>query len=633
MKQLHFTHRYLVWRRIVVGLWIWIAVAAPFSPLVQAATLATPVPSVSLSVPTETFIGANFSFTATFDNTAVTDTGYGPFVDLVLPYNGADGAAGTATADGISFVNATYLGQTVTATQLTFPAGTAPTCVNHPYAVNTSGTALQVCGTPGDKLVVLQLPFGSFTVAQPPAALTVNASLSNLADVGTSLAIKARAGFQFGSDALNNPATDPSVVSSTNTNSATWTVSASTRPTLLTLTKSYLGPENETATGPNYPRQYRVTATVASGQTVTNLDLTDLLPSNLQYVGLDATSMNGGAVSTTAILTPSLSTPGGTLTRRFATVTNSAEMLFTYYVPLNNGAGAPVINASNGDDATSVDDAKVQADWTPVDARDAAAVVTSDVTANDHTLTDMSIAIQKSVSVLTDVGAPGTSPGDTLRYTLNFQISDFFAFQNVVLTDLISDGQRYDSGFTPTLQVNGNGFTLAAGSMNGSNFTVQPNYTPADPAPNDGTTTLTFRVSNELVSRGRANGRWIGGCVPVAGTGGGTPDCAAYNDAATTGTLIFRTVVQKAFSDTYPSGDPSVDEGDLLTNNVTAAGADQPGQQRHGPGGRRSDGPLQFRHCHRCRAPTDLDQKLCPGPGSGRQHRPGHPGDAEYGQQ
>ena len=45
-------------------------------------------------MPSENFIGENFDFTVTFDNTSGTDPGYGPFVDLIFPVNGADGAGG-----------------------------------------------------------------------------------------------------------------------------------------------------------------------------------------------------------------------------------------------------------------------------------------------------------------------------------------------------------------------------------------------------------------------------------------------------------------------------------------------------------------------------------------------------------
>lgn len=105
-----------------------------------------PVPSVTVSVPAEVFIGENFSFTVAFDNTG-TVPGYGPFIDLVFPYNGADGAAGTDTPDGMDFLGATYLGVPVTAIVQTFPDadGTGPGttgCVTHPFAVDNTGTPL-----------------------------------------------------------------------------------------------------------------------------------------------------------------------------------------------------------------------------------------------------------------------------------------------------------------------------------------------------------------------------------------------------------------------------------------------------------------------------------------------------------
>src|SRR5690606_33924570 len=110
-----------------------------------------------------------------------------------------------------------------------------------------------------------------------------------------------------------------------------------------TMTKVYLGPEDETTSGPNFPRQYRIEVDLADGQTVANLDLTDLLPDNLQFVSVDATS---GPV--TDIATPSTTVPGGTLTRRFASVTGTAadvdaSVTFTVYATgLDAGAG-PVI--------------------------------------------------------------------------------------------------------------------------------------------------------------------------------------------------------------------------------------------------------------------------------------------------
>jgi len=145
-------------------------------PVALARPRLAPVPAVSLGVPAQVPLGEPFSFSVTFDNTSgtPTDVGYGPILDLIFPVNGADGNAGAATPDGISFVSASYLGVALNSIVLPFPdadgAGPGTTgCVNHPYYRNTSGVRLQVCGTAGDALVVLQLPFGSFAPDQPPS--------------------------------------------------------------------------------------------------------------------------------------------------------------------------------------------------------------------------------------------------------------------------------------------------------------------------------------------------------------------------------------------------------------------------------------------------------------------------------
>lgn len=525
-------------------------------PPAQAAPTAA-IPTVTLNVPGSVFIGEAFSFTVTFDNTAATDVGYGPYIDLIFPVTGADGA-GAAVDDGIDFVNATYLGQPVTTTQLTFPTGTG--CVLHPYAVDNTGNPIQVCGTPGDKLVVLQLPFGSFTADQPPAAVTVNATLSNLADLGTPLTITARGGFRYGNDPLDNPITDPSIIGAT--------TNATVTPKLIDITKTYNGPEDETATGPNFPRSWTITVDIAAGQTVTNLDVTDLLPNNVAYLGVTGINPTGSIIAQPPVGVPS-NPPNNQVIVRFASVTggtgaNDATYTVQFFVPQFDANAAPVINPTTGDDVISTNQAQALGDWTPLDTRDPGGTDNAAAGPAQHILTDKSIAIQKSVAVVNDIGAPGAGPGDTLEYTLNVQISDFFAFQSLVISDTFSDGQRWDTTFVPTLSVTEHGST-SSGPMAAANYTVTLD------SPGTGTTTVLFAVSDELIDRG-LDGRVLGGCVPAGGTGGPAPDCGVFNGGPTTAVLRFRTVIQETFSDTYPSGDPSVDQGDVLDNAVTVTG-------------------------------------------------------------
>jgi fimbrial isopeptide formation D2 family protein/uncharacterized repeat protein (TIGR01451 family) len=508
-------------------------------------------------LPADPLIGESASFSVRFDNTSPSDPGFGPYVDLYLPATGVDGA-GAAIDDGLSFVSATYLGSPLRATVVTLTAAGVP----HPFAKGTNGQPLII--TPpagfreGDQLVVLELPFGSFTADQPPADIQVTTTVSSLADVGTALPLRAVGGFRFGNDSLDNPATDPTINGVAST--------ATVTPSLLRLTKTYIGPEDETATGPNFIRQYRVSVDVADGQSLTNLDLTDLLPSSLQFVSLISTSP-GGATTT---VSPSLVTPGGTLTVRFPTITGTAatsdaEMVFSYYVPYDV-TGTPVIDPSTGDDVTLVDDASAQTNWTPQDPRDTPTLVTSDVTPVDHTLTAKSITTQKRVVVINDTGATGPTSGDTVEYTIDFQISDYFAFQNLILTDLLGDGLLLVPG-SATLQVSdghGTGGTTT-GAFGAANVVVTPLV-----AGNQ----IDFNVSNELNDRAfSTNGRLVGGAIPNGGTVVGPPMSAPpLPFGPTQGRIVFQAIIQNQFSAPVPSGNPDIVSGDVLSNNISIAG-------------------------------------------------------------
>jgi len=241
------------------------------------------VPQATLNVPAQAPIGGTVSFSVTFDNTDPTNTGYGPYIDLFLPFSGADGLSGGGPNDGISFVSATYLGSSVTTNLLNCPAGST---VTHPLTGQTIACPAQPGGLYSPftwQLVVIALPFGSFVPSQPPAEVTVQALVHSFADAGVALPIWANAGFRFGADPLDNPGSDPPIVGSA--------VSGSTTPSvLLSFEKTYNGPEDETATGPNFPRQYTITATLAPGQTVNNLVVTDTLPPNMQFTSLLGTS-------------------------------------------------------------------------------------------------------------------------------------------------------------------------------------------------------------------------------------------------------------------------------------------------------------------------------------------------------
>jgi uncharacterized repeat protein (TIGR01451 family)/fimbrial isopeptide formation D2 family protein len=531
-------------RRWLLGGLFLVALSTALSDIVAPPGVSAadpPVPVVGITVPGSPLIGQSVGIDITFVNGSGSEAGYGPYVDLRLPM-GADGD------DGLTFTDATYLGATVVRVQL---VADAFGCVTHPWAVDGSGP-IQVCGMdPGQSFVALRLPFGSFTPGQPTATLHVTAQLSDEADAGTALTVTASGGFQYGKDPLDNPATDPSITGSPD--------SADLSPTVIRVQKRYNGPEGETATGPNFPRSYTITATIARDQTVDDLILADTLPDNMQFLSIDTPT---DPVSS-AVSTPSLTVPGGTLSRNFGTVVGTggtdATFTFYFYIPRLDAASADVLPPDTGAFDTSIDSVRADATWTPLDIRDDDGPVSAGPVT--HTLTDKSVAIQKSVRLATDIGAAGVSPGDTLEWTLRIQVSDYFALRNVVVYDRLGDGTRWDTT-APTLTVAGNGFNSGSGVMDEDNYTVSA----VEPDPS-GVTPMTFRLSDELITRGQ-DGRMVGGCVdPDDGTA--TPDCApGYDDGPTEATIVFSSIVQR----TYVDGTTEVVEGDTLANLASVVG-------------------------------------------------------------
>ena len=520
------------------------------------------MPTVTLTLPPlSPFIGTNVDLAVNFTNPSTggaTRPGYAPWTYVVLPATGADGN------DGLSYVagSANYLGASVTTSVQTFANGrvTGPAFARDPATDGpTSITAASVGARNGDQVVFFQLPFGSFAVDQPNATIKFQAALSNLADVGTPLDLEAGGGFALGATPTDDfPADRPITAAAT---------AATVTPVLIQLKKIYNGPENETATGPNFPESFTIEAAVAPGQTITNFNLTDLLPDGMQFLGAGSvTGTDNGGTFQGVAGTATATTPGGSVIGTFNRVVGTgadtdARLTFGFYVPRDYAAGGQVVPLNTGAFQPLRNGATAGGDWTPIDPRDPAGPATS--TAAPVTITAKSLAVQKGVSV---VGNGPVVQGSTLQYTISFQISDYFALDQLVLPDLLPDGVRFDPTFQPILQVNQHTAGSAAAVFGNNNFAVGGVNA-------DGTQTVTFAVSNELAAR-TGDGRLVGGDLPTGGTGSNAnppPDGPTAPFAGTTGQITFRAVVQPSYSvKQSPTGNKDVKQGDILTNVVSA---------------------------------------------------------------
>ncbi len=535
--------------------------------------LANASPEVSLSTAaTDVLLGGQFSFTATFTNPS-TQTGFAPFIDLILPATGKDGA-GAEIDDGITFVSATYLGQTVLSYVITFDAsGNA----SHPLAKDSAGQTVIVNAATygaqaGDQLVVLQLPYSSVTAAQPSIAVVVTCLLSDLADTDGSpdLTIKARGGFEYGNDSTNNPTVDPSLFQTGMQNLAV-------HPTGLQLTQSVSAPEGETVTGPNFTRSLTVTATPPAGQTLTNVEVTQSLPDSIRVLSI--TPGAGGVVSSITIAsTGRVVTDSGSIafvlgvaprlsayTVTYSSLTAAVSTVVAFYVGEKDSTGNNVLDPVSGNDRTIVfGQPTATGEWLPLDIRDQTvadpgtppviAPATVTVTGDAVSLVVKSIALRKSVAIAANAGNAGLSPGDELQYTLNVDISDFFTVGKTLLgagslqiVDTLSDGQSFING-SAHISIDYQGQTF-----------VVPVLLTAGPGP-AGASVITFDVAQALLDINAIFGGALIGDLAIDGN----------IEGATRMVVTYRTIVAHAYGATYPQSE--INEGDSLGNDATVSG-------------------------------------------------------------
>ena len=494
-------------------------------------SLLTADPTVTITgLPTagEVLIGEDFTFSLNFSNpgTAPNPDGFGPYIDLFLPL-GADGNDGVTIATSGAI---TYLGTPVNYQLVTIGAGGT---AEHPYFRNTANQPGVISGQPGQTVVVIELPFGSYTNGQPAAELVVSATLSDHADHNTDLTIGARAGFRYGHTPTADYTDDPSVHGAVSSSSIT--------PVLVEYEHDFNHAEGETATGPNFPREMTTTITVAPGQVLENYVFTVDVPANIVVTGV-----NGVPLGTPV-------TGGGTVTHPMGTVSGTQAVTIQYYVPdvLNDHTGAP---------GTVQFQVSGTGDWDPLDPRDGEEVVEYDPAGVEFEHTIRSLAVQKDVVNVTDAN---NSPSDTLEYTINFQVSDYHRFQDVVITDTIDDGHTLTTPLTLELWYQG---TLHTIDLTGHYIDSPPLVDP-DPAI-DGNVIRTFNISAAVQAYAVANS--LSGDIAQGILRGGK--FAGDDEGGTYGRIVYQATIDDTFDTPVGGGDAQINHGDHLATAAVIAG-------------------------------------------------------------
>ena len=493
-----------------------------------------PQASTSITLPSAEKLNHVVGFSVTFDNAAAPpgNIGYGPYMDVVIEagldadYAGAVGVPESGSGP-VAFI--AYDWDDIANVWVELDASGAatgntldPTVDFHPLdtAAGTPVLPLPTGANAGDRWYAIELPFGSFTENQPTFDVDFTAQLdaADGATLGDDLSVTSRGGFRFGTDPLDNAASDPPLFEASE-NTALIT------PELVSIVKTSDAPENETATGPNYPVEFTLTIDIAPGETINDMVIADSLPANAYYRGdlqVLVSDGAGGTVDVTAAVTgasgfdappvyeaagsggnaQAFNLPLGAVTGNDSILQGPAaaapisEVVVTYSVFYGLEDNADAETLPGGTDQLALNESRVTGTHTTgfASAGDDGAggePVGNDGDGSDVEVQIEAVTIRKGVDIVNNVGGTTVGAGDTLEWTLTAEISDYYGLENIVVQDLFSDGQQFDHSFVPVLTLFAEGvavgtFQFGSGGLSGGSA-VGDQWGDTSPAPNPAT--------------------------------------------------------------------------------------------------------------------------------------------------
>ena len=375
-------------------------------------------PLVSPIANQSAFPGDSFCIDAPVVNTGA--PGFGPYLQLIVP-------------TGLTFNSSSLFGATISPIN----AGIFP-----PSPTNQllDSIILQpVTGPEGQTLILLQPPIGSVVTGGPALDIEICFTIDVVSPVNVAMNVEITPVYQFGDTATGD---NGAIIG--------LPVSFAVTPILIVFNKTNNTPESERPPGPSWPVTYNLIAQVASANTINNLLISDILPTNF-VLDVASVSVIGGigcSVSTGPVLLVNCASVTGT---------GGADITITY-----TGFYADVLD----ENLCSTDIATNNASLDGMFAGLAISTLTS-----TNSVQVEHFSIQKSAT-------PSTAlvPGMTVTFSLNMQLTDFAVANDLQLADILPDGYT----FIPGSEVS---------SFGAINATVNNNI------PSNGATTLNFDVT------------------------------------------------------------------------------------------------------------------------------------------
>ena len=400
--------------------------------------------NMSFNNPADVFINESFNFQMVFKNLGDA-TGFQPYIQLIAP-------------DELTHFTVSYSNRKIVPIKVgVFNESTYDNTTGL-YTLRDPFTKKEVHGPANSTFYILQYPLGSFTVDAPDAVLNITSGIGVL-EIGKLLNFTVTPVFRYGNSPIDDPVNYPPIYGET--------VTGWVNPVVVKIDKSSSLNEHETATGSNFPFSYFVNINIANGAKIENITITDVIPSDVMYLGSPVLYDSKGRVIDSGLYTieePAGNKTGGKLILKLKEAVGD---LSTTSITLKYKAYAPEFDNSTGDNITIINSETGEG---------VAAASTVDMNytyvndtynaSNSYSIYLKSLATQKYSEILTGSGQlHPIVPHNLIVYKINFEISDYFAFDDLVVYDKfdthkVGSAQKFLSEYEPVLSIYGKTYEL-----------------------------------------------------------------------------------------------------------------------------------------------------------------------------
>ena len=400
--------------------------------------------NMSFNNPADVFINESFNFQMVFKNLGDA-TGFQPYIQLIAP-------------DELTHFTVSYSNRKIVPIKVgVFNESTYDNTTGL-YTLRDPFTKKEVHGPANSTFYILQYPLGSFTVDAPDAVLNITSGIGVL-EIGKLLNFTVTPVFRYGNSPIDDPVNYPPIYGET--------VTGWVNPVVVKIDKSSSLNEHETATGSNFPFSYFVNINIANGAKIENITITDVIPSDVMYLGSPVLYDSKGRVIDSSLYTieePAGNKTGGKLILKLKEAVGD---LSTTSITLKYKAYAPEFDNSTGDNITIINSETGEG---------VAAASTVDMNytyvndtynaSNSYSIYLKSLATQKYSEILTGSGQlHSVVPHNLIVYKIDFEISDYFAFDDLVVYDKfdthkVGSAQKFLSEYEPVLSIYGKTYEL-----------------------------------------------------------------------------------------------------------------------------------------------------------------------------